>query len=265
MASRATYPARKSRRLAGSARRIVFHHIPKTAGTSLHQALVSNFAPEKICPERFANLDRFTFSELSKYELFSGHFDKYNVDLVPSPKRVFTFVREPRSRIVSLYKFWRSFEDEVAIKRNMKGPLLAKSMSFLEFLRNDDIRVRLGIDNVMARTFLGRSNLLNLSVGPRNSVDFLAKWAFTNVRRYNFVGVMERSDEDFAFLFELLELRYEPTSARRNVGPIVTEPLFREEEAAEVERELERLTAIDRIIYDRILAHGTRVMCPYPL
>ena len=61
--------------------RLVFMHIPKTGGTSLHEVLVAQFKPGEICPERFNHLREWASSDLAKFRLFSGHFDFDSISL----------------------------------------------------------------------------------------------------------------------------------------------------------------------------------------
>jgi hypothetical protein len=88
--------------------RIVFLHIPKTAGQSVHALLVALFGPENISPARLnEHLVRMTVRELRRYRVTSGHLDWQALDCIPPPRFVFTVLREPLERIVSFYLFMR--------------------------------------------------------------------------------------------------------------------------------------------------------------
>lgn len=88
--------------------RIVFLHIPKTAGQSVHAALESCFPQEAICPARINDqLALMSIAELSRYRVFSGHLDWSLLDAVPGPKYVFTVLREPMDRLLSFYFYLR--------------------------------------------------------------------------------------------------------------------------------------------------------------
>jgi len=136
--------------------RLVFMHIPKTGGTSLHEVLAAQFNPTEICHERFNHLRERASSDLAKFKFFSGHFDLDSINNIPGDKRVITLFREPKDRIISLYYFWRSHKNSVIEKNNLHGPRLAKKFSLLDFLRHNGGAIPENIDNVMTRTVLGK-------------------------------------------------------------------------------------------------------------
>jgi len=90
------------------ARRVFFLHIPKTAGQSVHAALVNAYGADAVCPARVnEQLVRLGVRELNRYRVFSGHLDWSLLDCVRGPRYVFTVLREPRDRILSFYFYLR--------------------------------------------------------------------------------------------------------------------------------------------------------------
>ena len=86
--------------------KVIFLHIPKTAGQSVHSALVNAFGAEAVCPARVNDqLHKMSISELNRYQVFSGHLDWSLLDCIKGPKYVFTILREPVERILSFYFF----------------------------------------------------------------------------------------------------------------------------------------------------------------
>lgn len=52
--------------------KLVFFHLPKTGGTTLHDLLVTNFKPEDVCPARQApDMARLREEDLERFSLFS--------------------------------------------------------------------------------------------------------------------------------------------------------------------------------------------------
>lgn len=93
---RALQLRRQSRQL------LAFLHIPKTAGTSLVQALSKNFAEDRVMPDGLVyELDHHDPAYLrQQYDLLYGHV---GMDvLAPVATQVITLVREPTERIISL-------------------------------------------------------------------------------------------------------------------------------------------------------------------
>lgn len=139
----------------------VFHHIPKTAGSSVVRAW-----RQSVCNERFENvfvseedlretgdydllLDRKfrQFQErVSRNEVFfaCGHFTHQHVDsLIASGAKVFAFLRHPIERLVSDYKYQLnppSFAPEEFARRYP---------SFEHYIRDP------GVHNVMCRFIAG--------------------------------------------------------------------------------------------------------------
>lgn len=92
--------------------KIIFLHIPKTAGQSVHAALENAYGSDAVCPARVnEQLRRFTIKELNRYKVFSGHLDWSMLDCIQGPKYVFTVLREPMDRILSFYFY---LKDEAA-------------------------------------------------------------------------------------------------------------------------------------------------------
>ena len=86
--------------------RIIFLHIPKTAGQSVHAALVDGFGAGAVCPARVnGQLAGMSRGELNRYQVFSGHLDWTALDEVEGPKYIFTVLREPLDRLLSFYFF----------------------------------------------------------------------------------------------------------------------------------------------------------------
>jgi hypothetical protein len=88
--------------------KIVFLHIPKTAGQSIHAALVDACGETAVCPARVnEHLLKMSIPQLNQYQVFSGHLDWALLDCIEGPKYVFTVLREPKDRILSFYFYLR--------------------------------------------------------------------------------------------------------------------------------------------------------------
>lgn len=131
--------------------RLVFLHLPKTAGTSLHAALARHFRPEEVFrPEGLAAWGE-ALADPGRYRFWTGHMPFSLVALIPPPVFVVTLLRDPVQRILSLYTFWRRHADparphlRVAMECDLEG-----------FLTSAEPAVRNGTDNHMARLLHGR-------------------------------------------------------------------------------------------------------------
>lgn len=134
--------------------RLVFMHIPKTGGTSLHHLLQPAFTAEETCPTRFAELYRYSDAELGRWRFFSGHFRMDEIRRIPPPAYRMTLLRDPVERIVSLWRFWRRIG--FSFPAPAPGPAAARAAPDLaSFLRSTAPEVANAVDNAMARELVG--------------------------------------------------------------------------------------------------------------
>ena len=238
---------------SSSDRRVVFLHVPKTAGTTFHTHLASHFPKEQLCPIRYNTLLTASPEDLLGYRLFSGHFCGDSIARIPEPKSVVTFLREPKARILSLYYFWRSRSDEWIEERNLKGPRLATQNSLLEFLRLRDPIATSNTDSTYARTFIGEESFEKLVAGGHSDDDIL-RLAKSRLEEMTAVGVVEQMETSVALVCTKLGLPIPLKQRRLNVldergTGERRKPVEREEVTPEIEEELSRLTRIDGALY----------------
>lgn len=85
---------------------IVFLHIPKTAGQTIHNELAAWVGAPNVSPVRVHSQVRPDERQMPPgYALYSGHIDWTELDLLPPARLVLTVLRDPRERIASFYFF----------------------------------------------------------------------------------------------------------------------------------------------------------------
>lgn len=83
---------------------IVFLHIPKTAGQTIHGELSRVVGPDKVSPIRVHTQAEPGEAQFPPgYALYSGHLDWDQMDHLPRDRFVFTVLRDPCERIASFY------------------------------------------------------------------------------------------------------------------------------------------------------------------
>ena len=120
-----------------------------------------------------------------------GHF---NMDEVADcdPIRgwpLLTVLREPVSRVVSLYDYWRSRTQSFIDTSGESGLRVAKSSSLLQFVKSTDPMVVKEVCNGMCRTVAGHRLHQSYLLG-RITSDDLADAAINNLQRFQFVGTI---------------------------------------------------------------------------
>ena len=129
---------------------IIFLHIPKTAGQSIHHELQRLYS-DKIAPVRInSDLDKYSNNELEKFNVFSGHLDWNRLKFLPNPF-TFTILRDPIERICSFYiyleeKAKRTSKENLALPQNT-GLKLISTLSIDEYFCKQDLPQRKFIDN----------------------------------------------------------------------------------------------------------------------
>lgn len=147
-------------------RPVVFLHIPKTAGQSVHAYLENSYPLEKICPARDNSLlNSMSILKIRSYTVFSGHLDWALLDCLQTKAFTFTILRDPIERILSFYFFLRRQarlcgEDELK-HPHARGLHAALFLSPDDFFCGGDLEMRAFLDdlfdNFYTFFFAGRS------------------------------------------------------------------------------------------------------------
>ncbi|HKO20474.1 MAG TPA: hypothetical protein VJU82_16485, partial [Acidobacteriaceae bacterium] len=142
-------------------------------------------------------LARVAGDRLRTTRFLTGHMTYWDIDAVPEPRRVITFLRKPKDRILSLYYFWRAMRDEFLATLGMEALSIAKTRRLLEFLRSPERFVRYQIDNALVRPFVYTDYPLAPDVAKLPPQEF-ATLAMERLRStYHFVGFHETFADDF--------------------------------------------------------------------
>ncbi len=231
---------------------LVFLHIPKTAGTAVTDGLRAHFAPERIFPSYDeGDLAAGAPAKLRRAYDFAHVHTGANVAFAAG-SHVFTVLRDPTARLLSLYNYWRSepLDGATVFDGGLVDPAvtMARSMSFEEFVFAGHRRILADFEN--GQTFqLATSNTDQGRDAARGMTpDQLLDLACANLGRMGAIGVTE----DLAQFAVRLERAYGLSMAleKRNV----TQRRFVEAEAlgSDVRARIEALTELDRTLYDRV-------------
>jgi hypothetical protein len=252
--------------------RVIFLHLPKTAGQSVHKTLIDLFGPASACPARVnEQLLLLSIEQIRQYRVLSGHFDWSLVDCAPEPKFVFTVLREPADRVLSFYFYLR--EDAAKLsKEELNLPWNAGRKAALEWSCDDyfcsakpDFRNFIAnyYDNVYLYYFAGRGfearpKLLAQQARHSLSDNDLIDLAWSNLSTLDgvySVDHLEELDRDLAHIAGA-ECRPKTPFAKVNVGS--SEPHKRLQALAELGAtqksfdRIEQMVRLDRVIWTRV-------------
>jgi Domain of unknown function (DUF4214)/Sulfotransferase family len=189
----------------------VFVHVQKTGGTSLQNMLAESFGADNLYQEHGDVLHLHSPAELSTYSAFAGHFNYDSLAFIPRRKlSIFTFVREPKQRLLSLYHFWRAHDPSApGFHDRMR---LANDLDIETFYRCDEIARRRDTWNHMTWCIMGerqwkrwRSLLANTAPPDRARViESLRAPIRERLREFCFVGLQEDFAVSCRLLFRIL-------------------------------------------------------------
>ena len=173
-------------------KQFMFLHIPKTAGTTFVLTLTRHFNGKKKLAQyyytSFNNFPKHTPEYLNRYDLSYGHVP-LNTDLkVERGIDYFTFLRNPRDRILSSYKYVKGDGEHV-----IKERINIKDYSLKDFLKQTRLK---NFDNLMVRYLSGNFDKEYMTV---NDDDL--QLAIKNLdTHFSVFGLTEYFDESLVLL-----------------------------------------------------------------
>lgn len=196
-----------------NAMNVIFLHIPKTAGQSVHAGLESLFG-DAVCPARVNDqLKTYSISALRKYRIFSGHFDWSLLDCIPEPRTVFTVLRDPVERILSFYFYLKDkaekMSEEELKQPNNQGLHAARYLSPDDYFCGGPPFLRRFLDDhydnfyayyFAGRTYRSRSEFQGLLTRGELSENDILKLALDNLQQLDRVFTLDRMDDVFSYL-----------------------------------------------------------------
>ncbi len=234
---------------------IGFLHIEKSAGTSILGTLTAQFHPAQIDPDLLRTMPPHALSRLPAqaaiaraHPLVWGHYDLPYLQSLGPERFLILFLRNPRTRILSLYHYWRSVKPEVLAREDGNHSVhLAQSLSLEAFLESADPLLVPYIDNIYTRRLIGHYE----PVLPANAL-LLARQA---LRTVHFIGFTETIDSSLSALACQLGFPPPHSAPRANITQeiIYSDQRFRPAPpptlTAKAESALTRLTALDQRLY----------------
>lgn len=237
--------------------RLVFVHIEKCGGTTLRAMLETQFDAARICPEQGDGLGNWTINELARYDFFAGHFDLAPCACIPGQIRTITMLREPKSRLQSLYQFWKSHRPHPDRDRHDLMALV-RALPEEDFFSHPDVTRHHSIANAMA-TQLTRTTHKQAHADDsplRTDPTKILEAAWQKLQAMTGFGLLERFEESRLLLNRQLGMTMPAMAPRQVLDELVKDsadlmPVPRAPSTARLDRALEELTGIDKALYAR--------------
>jgi len=246
--------------------RLVFLHVPKTGGTTLHHHFSGHFTPEETCPDRFSGLERYSVNELRQWRYFSGHFNADEIKRIPKPVFVVTVLRNPIERLLSNYYFWKRHTSAYIAQHGLHYVQLTKAGTLSDFLRSTDPTLisnrRNSITLQTAGAVLAQpegNQLLKAGepVGWLSDAQLLQQ-ALSNLLSFNLVGDISQLKDIYSTVaqtFGMIPLNDLPSMNTRYDVNDVLEPCVEEPITPKIQGLLEESIRLDRVLYHLVLNH----------
>jgi hypothetical protein len=228
--------------------KLIFVHIPKTAGTTLTDYLLESVPAERVFHGRtmldYQQLDQFA---LEDYQLLKGHvfFHYIEQHLSQDQYALLTVLRNPVERVISLYRYWRSqaagFLQNESIPEVIRGRVrLAKSLSLHDFVHSEQPMVVNSIANSQARQLSSAAVFENFHQQP---IDVIVDDVLKNLQQFAVVGISELLAQFYLEMHQVLGFSLPQHVQYRNVSE-QSEQLWRT--SREHRAIIERIRAVNR-------------------
>jgi hypothetical protein len=188
---------------AGFSKPFLFIHIRKTAGSSLRALLANAFPVNRV----LLNAHSVSGPQEPGDAIFAtGHVGFDYAQRFATPPTIFTTIREPVSRCLSAYHFFRGNDEnffralaadwtDTEYQSRRRFTDRARHLGMLRFLVEEEPLARAWLSNTQSRQLAGDS-----CVGLTDDEPRLLEIALANLRKCDLAGIVERLDDTLRLL-----------------------------------------------------------------
>jgi len=244
---------------------VLFLHIQKTAGTSVIHRLKEYYRDSMVTHGDWLGKSP---QDLAHLECVTGHFGHAFAAPLMRGRYCFTFLRDPADRLISKYYYFQKQKSSEFIVYE-----LARKHSFDEFLElsldNQWLKINMwnnqtwmiahGYDEAIGKEVVRAQNanthqwddsVSALQTINRYAPEQLLQMAKSHLKQFDQIGFVERLDQDFAKITQALGLGAMPLGT---INRTENRPSYKEL-APETRRRIDRMTELDRELYDYAFA-----------
>lgn len=192
---------------------LIFLHIPKAAGTTLHSILErrypksASYSMWEDQERHLAELAQWPESRRNELRLLKGHFAYGVHQHLVGPSTYVTLLRDPVARVISHYYYVRCTPRHYLYEQMMRDNVtLAEyiSMKITKEIDNDQVRLLSGVCHSLPYGSLGQEHL----EAAKHNVE----------RHFSVVGTSDRFDESLALMGIELGWNWTPYYLEQNVA-----------------------------------------------
>jgi hypothetical protein len=168
---------------------LIYFHVPKCAGTSVSDFLQREFGKDLVkSPATYIDYN-ITPSNYNKFKVYAGHLYYDQLSLLPRGGSYMTILRNPGSRLISLYNYFKSLD--ISKSKNMVAANLAQKLDFHDWLECGNPEVIHDTSNAIVRHFAPKSFFFDQTPACRQNILF-ASQQFAN--QFSLIGFSEYLD-----------------------------------------------------------------------
>jgi len=233
--------------------RLLFLHLPKTAGMAVDEFLAQHFERNSICPYHYEDqLWSAAREEFERYAYFRGHFFLDSIRaFIAGPCDYITIVRDPIKRFISNFEHWQLYgvDNQLPVSKSYFTRLTLD-----DFVRDEKLVRYIGMHDLQTRLISSRVDPYTPSgasapVERHETQPSTANDAIETLANFRYTGIFERMTESIYLLshifglMPLIALPYinvsPPSSSRRSVSRRTME-------------RIQAMNALDIALYDRV-------------
>jgi hypothetical protein len=245
--------------------KVLFLHIPKTAGTTLRIRLARFFNHQHVLDIWNRRIGDVSPDDLENCRLLMGHFAFEDVADLFGQYFTLCFLREPRDRLISTYRFWRAHRWEVVERTGWPWLSKAKRMPMHQFFLDPEIRNMEDVNNTIVRYLTRR----RYGAAPPIFIDdAVVEEAKQNLMRFSHVGLLDTYDADVAHLERVAGREIPGGKLRVKQVPLddgnadLETVVMDDVDWKAFDDAIKELIVHDHVVYDFALSHRASITAP---